>query len=61
MDLEFVYLRKAPYRSRHSSCDLQAIRGIKILMKAISKIQLIPSQLTSIHADMCQVGEREVS
>ena len=36
-------------------CHLQAIRGIKILTKAISKIQLLPSQLTSIHADLCQV------
>ncbi|KAK2192277.1 hypothetical protein NP493_35g03003 [Ridgeia piscesae] len=33
----------------------QAIRGIKILTKAISKIQLLPSQLTSIHADLCQL------
>ena len=33
----------------------QPLRGIAILCKAIDKIQLIPSQLTSIHADLCQV------
>lgn len=31
------------------------MRGITILVKAINKIQLFPAQLTSIHADMCQV------
>jgi len=29
--------------------------GIPVLMKAIDKIQLFPSQLTSIHADLAQV------
>lgn len=33
----------------------QPMRGITILVKAINKIQLFPAQLTSIHADMCQV------
>merc|ERR1711976_181989 len=33
----------------------QALRGINILTKAISKIQLNASQLTSIHADLCQL------
>ncbi|XP_013185554.1 COP9 signalosome complex subunit 3 [Amyelois transitella] len=31
------------------------IRGIEILKKAIRKIQLFDSQLTSIHADLCQL------
>jgi len=33
----------------------QAIRGIAVLVKAINKIQLVPSQLTSIQADLCQL------
>jgi len=33
----------------------QPIRGISTLCQAISKIQLAPSQLTSIHADLCQL------
>ncbi|XP_064609422.1 COP9 signalosome complex subunit 3-like [Liolophura sinensis] len=33
----------------------QPIRGISILEKAISKIQLHPAQLTSVHADLCQL------
>ncbi|XP_055937058.1 COP9 signalosome complex subunit 3-like isoform X2 [Argiope bruennichi] len=33
----------------------QYIRGIPILIKAIQKIQLFPSQLTSIHACLCQL------
>ncbi|PZC82023.1 COP9 signalosome complex subunit 3 isoform X2 [Helicoverpa zea] len=33
----------------------QPIRGIEILKKAIRKIQLFDSQLTSIHADLCQL------
>lgn len=33
----------------------QAFRGIDLLMKAITKIQLHPAQLTSIHADLCQL------
>jgi COP9 signalosome complex subunit 3 len=33
----------------------QPIRGIAILCQAINKIQLMPSQLTSIHADLCQL------
>lgn len=32
-----------------------AIRGIKIICRAIEKIQEQPSQLTSIHADLCQL------
>lgn len=39
-------------------CFLKALRGIKVLVHAISKIQLMPSQLTSIHSDLCQVGNR---
>ncbi|ELT89416.1 hypothetical protein CAPTEDRAFT_130389 [Capitella teleta] len=33
----------------------QPLRGISLLAKAINKIQLSPSQLTSIHADLCQM------
>ncbi|XP_064623892.1 COP9 signalosome complex subunit 3-like [Lineus longissimus] len=33
----------------------EPIRGICILLKAINKIQLFPSQLTSIHVDLCQL------
>ncbi|CAB3224909.1 unnamed protein product [Arctia plantaginis] len=33
----------------------QPIRGIEILKKAIRKIQLFDSHLTSIHADLCQL------
>ncbi|XP_072941458.1 COP9 signalosome complex subunit 3 [Epargyreus clarus] len=33
----------------------QPIRGIEILKRAIRKIQLFDSQLTSIHADLCQL------
>lgn len=33
----------------------QPMRGIHLLTRAINKIQLFPSQLTSIHADMCQL------
>ncbi|XP_011562449.2 COP9 signalosome complex subunit 3 [Plutella xylostella] len=33
----------------------QPLRGIEILKKAIRKIQLFDSQLTSIHADLCQM------
>lgn len=31
-------------------------RGIEILKKAIRKIQLFDSQLTSVHADLCQLS-----
>ena len=33
----------------------RAIKGIAILSKAIDKIQLHPSQLSSIHSDLCQL------
>lgn len=33
----------------------QPIKGIYLLQKAISKLQLHDSQLTSIHADLCQL------
>lgn len=33
----------------------QAMRGISLLYKAIRKIQLFDSQLTSVHADLCQL------
>ncbi|XP_054160430.1 COP9 signalosome complex subunit 3-like [Oppia nitens] len=33
----------------------QAIRGIELLSNAITKVQLHSSQLTSIHADICQL------
>lgn len=33
----------------------QPLKGIEILKKAIRKIQLFDSQLTSIHADLCQL------
>lgn len=33
----------------------QPIKGINLLRKAISKLQLYDSQLTSIHADLCQL------
>lgn len=32
-----------------------AVKGIAILSKAIDKIQLHPSQLSSIHSDLCQL------
>jgi len=38
-----------------STICVQPIRGISVLVRAISKIQLSPSQLTSIHADLCKV------
>lgn len=31
------------------------IKGIPVLAKAISKLQLYDSQLTTIHADICQL------
>lgn len=31
------------------------IRGIDLLKRAIRKIQLADSQLTSVHADLCQL------
>lgn len=31
------------------------MKGIPLLIKAITKLQLFDSQLTSIHADMCQL------
>ncbi|KAH6943129.1 hypothetical protein HPB50_016033 [Hyalomma asiaticum] len=34
----------------------QPMRGIQLLTCAITKIQLLPSQLTSIHADLCQAS-----
>ncbi|XP_017772366.1 PREDICTED: COP9 signalosome complex subunit 3 [Nicrophorus vespilloides] len=34
----------------------QAIRGIMLLKKAISKLQYYDTQLTSIHADFCQLS-----
>ena len=43
------------------SCYVQPIRGISLLVRAISKIQLAPSQLTSIHADLCKVTWSYVS
>ncbi|KAK4877067.1 hypothetical protein RN001_009573 [Aquatica leii] len=33
----------------------QPMKGISLLRKAISKLQLFDSQLTSIHADLCQL------
>lgn len=33
----------------------QALRGISLMTKAIKKIQLFDSQLTSVHADLCQL------
>lgn len=33
----------------------QPMRGISLLVTAINKIQLFPTQLTSIHADLCQL------
>lgn len=33
----------------------QAIRGIELLRRAIRKIQLFDSQLTSVHADLYQL------
>lgn len=32
------------------------MKGIPLLMKAISKLQLYDSQLTSVHADICQLS-----
>ncbi|XP_002741557.1 COP9 signalosome complex subunit 3-like, partial [Saccoglossus kowalevskii] len=33
----------------------QPLRGIDIIAKAITKIQIHPAQLTSLHADICQL------
>lgn len=33
----------------------RAVRGIAVLMKGIDKMQLHPAQLSSVHADLCQV------
>lgn len=33
----------------------RAIKGISVMVKAIDKIQLHPSQLSSIHSDLCQL------
>lgn len=33
----------------------QPMRGIRLLVNGINKIQLFPAQLTSIHADLCQL------
>ena len=35
---------------------MQPLRGIGILVTAINKIQLFPTQLTSVHGDLCQVS-----
>lgn len=39
----------------------QPIRGISTLLAALAKIQLHPGQLTSIHADICQVNVQNSS
>lgn len=33
----------------------QAVKGIAVIMKAIDKMQLHPAQLSSVHADLCQL------
>lgn len=61
---KFVTIYKLMYFTDADLCHLltdhlveikQPIRGIEILKKAIRKIQLFDSQLTSIHADLCQL------
>ena len=37
----------------------QYLRGIEIMCKAVNKIQMHAAQLTSIHADLCQVRDLE--
>jgi hypothetical protein len=40
----------------HSLAELKVpLRGIDLIQRAIRKIQLFDSQLTSIHADLCQL------
>lgn len=62
--ISFVTIDKLMYFTDADLCHLltdhlveikQPIRGIEILKKAIRKIQLFDSQLTSIHADLCQL------
>lgn len=36
--------------------SLQPLRGISILKQAIDKMQMNANQLTSVHADLCQVS-----
>lgn len=36
--------------------EISPIRGIKILAQAIDKIRLSDSQLTAVHADLCQLS-----
>lgn len=33
----------------------QPVKGIEVLAKAITKLQMFDSQLTSVHADLCQL------
>lgn len=35
---------------------LPAIQGVKILAQAVDKIRLFDSQLTAVHADLCQLS-----
>jgi len=53
-----VYLADAElcHLLTHSLAELKVpLRGIDLIRQAIRKIQLFDSQLTSIHADLCQL------
>ncbi len=39
------------------SFTLQPLRGISIIKQAIDKMQMNTNQLTSVHADLCQVSQ----
>ena len=49
-----MFLRK--FLTKNLLVIFQPMRGIKLLVNGINKIQLFPAQLTSIHADLCQVS-----
>lgn len=38
---------------------LQPLRGVVVLKQAIDKMQMNTNQLTSVHADLCQVSHTE--
>lgn len=39
----------------------QPLRGIGVLKQAIDKMQMSANQLTSVHADLCQVSRPDVA
>ncbi|VVC90224.1 unnamed protein product [Leptidea sinapis] len=50
-----LYAELCHHLTDHLVETKQPLQGIEILKKAIRKIQLFDSQLTSIHADLCQL------